>query len=141
MESVLHIYRRDSLSLRAIPTLVEGPRALRTDRAYLARGASGHAWTWLGLAEAFQREQTESRKGLVPHLSVIVQALPFVFHGAHSHANPRIQFVEAFPGGKEGCGEVLRRSPNHSVDSDNDLSVEVVRTTGQLPDLILEFQH
>ena len=100
-----------------------------------------HSLTEPGPAEAFQRNDAKSLKGLDPHLSIVLRALPLVFHATHSHANPGVQFVEGFPGGKERCGEVLSCSPNNLVELSNDFSLEVVLAAGQLPNLVFEFQQ
>jgi hypothetical protein len=98
-----------------------------------------HALTRLGPTEAFQREQTKSLKGLNPGLLIIVEIPPVVLHGAQTHPDPRIQFVEDRSSGEEGSGEEMSCSPNNLVEFGNDFSLEVVLPAGQLPDLIFEF--
>ena len=72
---------------------------------------------------------------------VILPRLPFELHAAETHSYPLVQLLKQPNARPEVRGEVVRRASNHSVQSLDHSSVQIMAPTGQLPNLRLEFLH
>src|SRR5882672_9880928 len=92
-----------------------------------------------GLAKAHQAQQTKLPKLLHPEAPVVVVAETLVFHAAQAPPNPSVQVPKTKPACEPPCGEVVSSTTDDLVEFHDNLRVQVVRTAGQIPNLVAKF--
>ena len=58
---------------------------------------------------------------------------PLILHTPNAHPDPAIQLIELARAGSELSGEVADGSPDHPVDLQDHLGIEVVTASGERP--------
>ena len=104
------------------------------------RGAALRSLT-CHVTEILETQQAELAELLQPELVIIVSAFSLELHAPEPHTDPGVKPPKAGTTISKVRGEVVRSSPDNSVEFRDDLLVQVMTADGDFSDFVFELLH